>query len=380
MALVVAGLSAAAVSQPVVLGVSWEGSGMLARLDARTLAPVGHRIDIGTGSTSLVARSPAGRMIALGRGGIPELRFVDLLTMRAVGRLRLPGFGPVLQGFWPAPERLIVLRAGQDPEVVVVDPRTRRVRSRVRLEGEVAGTVSTAGKLLVLLGPRAAIGPARLAVVRRDGTLRTVALPGITAGFAPPVNEETPGRQASPGLAVAPTGRRATVVSPDTLLDIDLDTLAVRREPLSVRSPARVGKWIEGWGRRALWIDDDTIAVSGWSYSLVGKQPTQSRIAVRLVEVRSGESSTLDATAAWVARVGDTLLASGGSALRGYRLDGTLRFELLAGEDSGYVQTAGRYAYVGSGNSTRFAVVDTVAGQVLGTVKTPHSTIVLGPG
>jgi hypothetical protein len=380
MALIVVGLSAAAASQPVVLGVSWEGRGMLARLDARTLAPVGLRIDVGTGSTSLVARSPAGRNIALGHGGIPELRFVDLRTMRATGRLRLPGFGPVLHGFWPAADRLIVLRGGENPEVVVVDPRTPRVRSRLRLAGEVSGTASTAGKLLVLLAPRAAIGTARLAVVRTDGTIRTVTLPGITAGFAPPLNEETPGRQASPGLAVAPTGSRATVVSPDALLDIDLDTLVVRREPLSVRSPARIGKWIEGWGRRAVWIDDDTIAVSGWSFSLVGKQPTQSRIAVRLVDVRSGETSVLDPTAAWVTRVGDTLLASGGSALRGYRLDGTVRFELLAGEDSGYVQTAGRFAYVGSGNSTRFVVVDTVAGQVLGTVKTPYSTIVLGPG
>lgn len=353
---------------------------MLARLDARTLTPVGRRVDIGTAPTGLVARSPAGRMIALGHGGNPDLRFVDLQTMRAVGRLRLPGFGPVLHGFWPAADRLIVLRAGENPEVVVVDPRTPRVRSRLRLAGEVSGAASTAGKQLVLLAPRAAIGPARLAIVRTDGTIRTVALPGIAAGFAPPLNEEKPGRQASPGLAVAPTGRRAAVVAPDALLDIDLDTLDIRRVPLSVRSPARVGKWIEGWGRRALWIDDDTIAVSGWSYSLVGQQPTQSTIAVRLVDVRTGESSALDPTAAWVTRVGDTLLASGGSALRGHRLDGTLRFELLAGEDSGYVQTAGRYAYVGSGNSTRFVVVDTRAGQVLGSVKTPYSTIVLGPG
>ena len=155
---------------------------MLSRLDARTLAPVGHRIDIGTGSTSLVARSPAGRMIALGHGGIPELRFVDLLTMRAVGRLRLPGFGPVLHGIWPTPDRLIVLRAGQDPEVVVVDPRTRRVRSRLRLAGEVSGTVSTAGKLLVLLAPREAIGPARLAVVGRTARSELLLCPGSLPG------------------------------------------------------------------------------------------------------------------------------------------------------------------------------------------------------
>jgi hypothetical protein len=377
-ALLAVGVAAGAPSRPVVLGVSWEGNGMLARLDARTLAPVGRRIDIGAAPTGLVARSPAGRTIALGHGSVPELRFVDLKTMRATGRLRLPGFGSVLYGIWPAPDRLIVLRAGDAPEVFVVDPRARRVRSRLRLEGEVAGAVSTAGKLVVLLAPQRTIGPARLAVVSNDGAVRTTALPGITAGFAPPLNEETPGRQASPGLAVAPTGKRAAVVSPDTLLDIDLDTLEVRREPLSVRSPARVGKWIDGWGRGAVWTGDDTIAVSGWSYALVGKQPTQSTIAVRLVDMRTGSGSALDPTAAWVTRVGDTLLAFGGPALRGYRLDGTLRFELLAGEDSGYVQIAGRYAYVGSGNSTRFVVVDTRAGQVLGTVRTDYPTIVLG--
>ena len=353
---------------------------MLTRLDARTLTPVGRRLDIGKPPTGPVARSPGGRTIALGHGSIPELRFVDLKTMRAAGRLRLPGSGSVLHGIWPARDRLIVLHAGEDPEIVVVDPRARRVRQRLPLDGEVGAAVSATGKLVVLLTPRAAIGPARLAVVTTDGGIRTVALPGIAAGFVPATDEETPGRQASPGIAVAPTGKRAAVVSPDTLLDIDLDTLEVRREPLSVRSPARVGKWIEGWGRAALWIGNDTIAVSGWSYSLMGKQPIRATAGVRLVDVRTGESRPLDSTASRATRVGDSLLAFGGTALRGYRLDGTLRFELLAGQDSGYVQTAGRYAYVGSENSSRFVVVDTRAGLVLRTVRTSYPTIVLGPG
>ena len=66
----------------------------------------------------------------------------------------------------------------------------------------------------------------------------------------------------------------------------------------------------------------------------------------------------LDAKAAGLTRAGSTLLVHGDGPLRGFALDGTLRFELLAGEDTGYVQVAGRYAYVGSGNSTRFAIVD----------------------
>ena len=147
-----------------------------------------------------------------------------------------------------------------------------------------------------------------------------------------------------------------------------------------MRSPARVEKWIDGWGRAALWIDDDTIAVSGWKYSPPGVQPFQTTIGVRLVDMRTGESRSLDLTATRVMRVGDTLLAFGGPALRGYRPDGTFRFELLAGQDSGYVQVAGRYVYVGSQNSTRFVVVDTQAGRVVRTARTPYPTIVLGPG
>ena len=75
--------------------------------------------------------------------------------------------------------------------------------------------------------------------------------------------------------------------------------------------------------------------------------------------------------------MGSTVLAYGGDALRGYGLDGRPRFELLQGHDTGYVQTAGRYAYVGSGNSTRFTVVDTQAGRVLRTVTTRKQLVIL---
>ena len=351
---------------------------MLARLDAETLRPVGRRLDVGKPPTGLLARSPNGRTIALGHGSIPELGFVDLGTMRAAGRLRLPGLGSVLHGIWPAPDRLVALRDGESADVLVIDPSARKVRNRLLLDGEVTGAIATARSLVFMLTSPRAIGPARLALVASDGSVRTVALPGIVAGFAPAKDEETPGRQASPGLAVDPKGTRAVVVSTDTLLEVNLDTLAIRREPLSVRAPARAGKRIEGWGRGAVWVDDRTIAVSGWSHILVGEHPVQLTTGVRLVDIRTGASRPLDSTATRATRVGDTLLTFGGTALRGYRLDGTLRFELLGGQDSGYVQTAGRFAYVGSQNSTRFVVVDVRAGRVLRTVRTASPTIVLG--
>ena len=78
-------------------------------------------------------------------------------------------------------------------------------------------------------------------------------------------------------------------------------------------------------------------------------------------------------------RAGSTLLVHGNGPLRGFGLDGTLRYELLGGSDTGYVQVAGRYAYVGSGNSTRFDVVDVQAGRIVGLARTAKPTVVLAP-
>ena len=51
----------------------------------------------------------------------------------------------------------------------------------------------------------------------------------------------------------------------------------------------------------------------------------------------------------------------------------------VLGHDTGYVQTAGRWAYVGSGNSTRFAVVDIRSGRVVGRGRTAKPTTIFVP-
>lgn len=351
---------------------------MLARLDARTLRPVGRRLDVGRPPVGVAARSPGGRTIALRHGNVPELRFVDLRTMRQTGRLRLGSSGWVAAATWPSPALLVAVRAAETAEVVVIDPSTRRVLSRQALDGELTGAVTAGQRLLALLAPRRALGQARLAVVAADGTVRIVALPGVTAGFAPPPEPEGAGRQESPGFAVDPTGRRAVVVTPDSLLTVDLESLEVTSPKQLVRRPARASKRIEGWGRRVLWLQQDTIVIAGWDISSTETRVTHMPIGATLLDLGSGARRQLDARASGVAKTGGTLVTYGGPALRGYRLDGTLRFELLRGADTGYVQTSGRWAYVGSENSTRFTVVDARAGIVAGTARTPHPTIVLG--
>ena len=379
-ALLFAGLGAGATPRPIVLGVSWQGTGLLSRFDARTLVPVGRKIDIGKPPTGLLARSPDGRTVALGHGTILELRFVDVRAMRATGRLRLPGLGSILSGIWPSPRRLVALQGGTNAAVLVVDPQARRLLERTPLEGEMTGAVGRGRLLLALLAPRGALGQARLAVVGTDGRVRTVALPGVVAGFAPPSKPDDVARHASPGFAADPTGRRAVVVTPDAVLTVDLETLAVTKLRSLERRPARVAKRIEGWGRRVLWLGGDRIVVTGSNISSTESRGTRTTTGATLVRLESQTRRELDPGATGVQRSGATLLVYGGSALRGYRLDGTLRFELLRGRDTGYVQTAGRWAYVGSANSTRFTVVDVRAGRAVGTARTPDPTIVLGSG
>jgi hypothetical protein len=377
--LLLAGAAGAKPHAPVVLGISWEGTGKLAWVNAQTLAPVGRRADIGPPPTGVAARSPDRRTIALGSGTAVSLRFVDIRTMRATGRIVVPGSGSLYGAIWPAPERLIALRGGPEPEVLVVDPRARRVLERLPLEGQTMDVRAAGRRLVILLAPNGAIGQARLAVIDEGASVRIVALPGVEAGFTPPATERDVGRHTSPGLAIDPRGTRAVIATPQVLLEVDLDALTVKRRlPLVARAPASVLKVVEGWGRSVLWLGGDALAVSGWTDAVEGDDVVHRPTGVELFDLGSGARRVLDARALGATRARDVLLTFGGSALRGFDLQGNRRFQLLRGRDTGYVQTAGRWVYVGRDNSTRFTVVDARARKVVGTVRTPYPTIVLG--
>jgi len=379
IALLLAGLAGAAPARPLILGVSWEGVGKLGWFDARTLAPVGRRVDIGPPPTGVAARSPYGRTIALGSGTVSSLRFVDIRAMRATGRLVVPGTGSLYSAIWPTPDHLVALRSGPDPEVVVVDARSRRVLERHPLDGQPLGAIAAGRRLVTLLAPIDAIGQARLAVIDDSASIRSLPLPRVEAGFTPPKTERDVGQHASPGLAVDPAGERAVVVTPQTVLEIDLDALAVTRlQPVASRAPASVLKLIEGWGRRALWLRGHTVAVFGWSYSVQGDRLIRETTGVELIQLSSGVKRMLDERATEATRTDNLLLTFGGAALRGFDLVGDLEFALLRGRDTAYVQTAGKWIYVGRDNSTRFTVVDARTRKVVGTATTPYPTIILG--
>ena len=372
---VLAGLGAAAPAQPdLVLGVEWRGGGgQLAWRSATSLRPQGRVIDVGGASIDLAARSPDGALAAITRSD-GQLRILRLRPLRSLWTLQTGG-AHVPAAFWPSPNRLVAVAAGNEPAVVVVDVATRRVIARHPLPGTLYGAAATRQRLVALLAPESSIGPARLAVVAADGSFATVALPGVNAGFEPDPDVAGTGRMASPALALSPSGARAAVVGLDTLLLVDLETLAVTRAP--TRSLARAAKRVEGWSRSAVFAGGDEIAVIARTNSFEGTRPVLTTSGVRLHPLGASAPRVLDATATGATRVGDTLLTYGGDALRGYTLAGKLRFELLAGADTGYVQVAGRYAYVGSSNSTRFTVVDVSTGRVVGSARTVKPTVVL---
>lgn len=366
----------ATASQPGsrVLAVEWEaGGGKLRWVSPTTLRPIGPAVlNVGGAPADIAAVSPDGAVAAIGGGAEGRLRFVRLRTLRQEGLLWL-GKGSVFRGVWATPRRLVLVLGGARPEVVVVDPRARKVLRREQLAGAAMGAIPAGGRVLTLLARRGGIGPVQLAVIAGDGSVRTVAIPGITAGATAPPTPTGVSRFASPGLAAQ--GRRAVVLGRESLVEVDLETLAVREQRLDTRTTARATKLMEGWGRSAVWLQGNTIAYSGWS----AEAEKRTTLGVRIADVDTGVTRMLDAKASSMQRAGSTLLVHGNGPLRGFELDGTLRFELLGGTDTGYVQVAGDYAYVGSGNSTRFSVVDVQTGTVVGVAGTAKPTVVLAP-
>ena len=360
-----------------VLAVEWGsggGGGDLRWVSPTTLRPIGSAVlDVGGAPANVAAVSPNGAVVAIGGGAQGRLRFVELAGLRQQGQVLWLGEGSVFKGLWPTQRRLVVLLGGARPQVVTIDPTARRVLHREPLTGTVMGAVRAGTRVLALLVPRSGIGPVRLTVIGVDGSVRAVTIPGITAGVTAPATPSDVARIASPGLAAQ--GSRAVVLGRESLVDVDLETLAVREQRLETRTTARAQKVIEGWGRSVVWVYGSSIAYSGWSEE--GEKRTT--LGVRIADVDTGTTRVLDAKASSMQRAGSTLLVHGSGPLRGYGPDGALRYELLGDSDTGYVQVAGRYAYVGSGNSTRFDVVDVQTGRIVGVARTTKPTVVLTP-
>jgi hypothetical protein len=227
------------------------------------------------------------------------------------------------------------------------------------------------GRLVVLLAPHERIGTARLAVVDRTGGVRTVTLDGIRVGTKPGSPTDPSSTSVHPGLAVDPERGRAFVVpAGERLAEVDLATLRVTYRDTSERRSlfARFARWLDppaqaksmnGPMREAVWLGDDTLAVTGVDHSEATTREGTTRsmlpAGLRLVDTGSWTYRKLDAGISTVSLSRGVLLANGWTfrsngteaeethtGLIGYALDGTERYRLFPGRSVTFATHAGR--------------------------------------
>lgn len=374
-----------------VLAMMFHGPPTLFRVRPETLQRVSRRVPMG-GGPGLTALSPERSMLAIGGGADATLRFVDLRRMRRVGGFyRLGGRGFVTALSWPAPRRILALVQGEAPRLVVYDPVRRRVVSVRAIGGAISAVNPLAGGFVVLVAPADGIGQASLAVVARDGGVRSTPLRNVRAGGERfDDGTGTPGvRNLRPGLAVDPEGRRAFVVSPgDRVTEVDLRTLSAV-EHTATRSislfgrlrnwlePAAQAKSMEGAFRDARWFAGRLVVAGTDYHGLRDNRLVATSHGVKAIDVDDWSVKTIDEAASWFSVVAGRLLVYGapygsrtGTGLDAYDASGGLAFSLFGNRHVPYVQMAGRYAYVSTRNSSRHEIVDVVSGRVLRTVRT----------
>jgi hypothetical protein len=353
----------------------------LARRPARPLKLAGY-----TGAWALSPDSGRAALIVQAHG-LTGLQMVDLRGWRLGWTVTLGRDALALGVAWTDADRLLVLyqRAGR-PErfaVAVVDPNAGRTLSRRALP---AGTrpwqvATTPAGFVLLLGPTAKIGPARLAVVSAAGPARFTDLPGVRVGerLKHVGGHELQTNVRLPGLAVDAAGAHAYVVpGGGSLVDVDLATGAATTHALAGPVTATAAKGFAGPSRFADWLAPGTIAVTGYDESTAPGGSHQ--IGLELIDVNTWHVAQADPKATVMALAAGVVLvaASDGARLAAYAPGGR-RWQLrFAGKYVGRVRAAGRYAYVSLyAPRHRTAVVDLASGRVVARLPTAQPPLPL---
>jgi hypothetical protein len=314
------------------------GSIFLARLDPTTLQPLaGPRVKLEVNMVGWSV-SPDESMAVVGDGnGNGLVQMVDLGAMRSLGTVKIGVGASTDASAWLGPRRVAVVSGDLTSTagtlgVVILDPVARRVLARRTVRGQVSAVGHLPGGLALLLTPYEGIGPVRLAVIAGQGTVRTVTLARVSAGFKAPKVEgpDAVAHQRGAGLAVDPAGRRAFVVAPGApVAEVGLDGLEVAYHALDRPAtpldrlrrwllPAAEAKAVRGPWRQARWIGGGLLAVAAGearvAHDADGELVQREGIAgVELVDTARWRAYDLDATASVVGYQGGRLLLSGGS-------------------------------------------------------------------
>jgi hypothetical protein len=368
----------------------------LARFDPRSLEPLpGRQLDL-PGPWWVLSVAPDRSMAVLGNEASDQLAVVDLAGMRSLGTIGIRSLAWTETSRWVGRSRLLLvlgeLPVSRHSVMLTLDPHARRVLHRQRLPGPVLASGHLPGGLVLLLAPDRGIGPATLAVVDDDARIRTVTLSRIDAGDESVETGALPvDRQAFPGLAVDPAGRRAYVVAAGApVAEVDLTTLRIAYHRLArPASPLRrLANWLlppaeakgatDGPVRSALWLGEGLLAVAGSdaeaSNTKQGAREVQRPSGLQLIDTRTWTVRTLDPHTSGIVLAGGRLFATGwrydsnDGEPKGYGLTiygpGDRRPVHLMGSDEVWgVQVHGDLAYVLRGSG--YSVVDLRSNRVL---------------
>lgn len=403
-------LEAATPSPLLGLAVAPPYSNALVRLDPATLRRVGRgRVVLGEHDFAW-SFSPGRSRLVLGdtKG---DLLLVDARRLRPLGHLATGVRSQVQATQWLDASRLVAAVGWccnvEQAKLVTIDVARRRVLSRRSLGGAVQGAAHAPQGLVLLLGPEKGIGPSRLGVAARDGTLRTVSLDRIVAGMEDVPDDAPIKRYEFPGLTVDATGSRAFVVGAgDEVAEVDLTSLEVAYHSLArnvsllgrlhgwLESPASAKSALSGPRRYALWLRNGILAVYGTddraSVDAAGKVRQESTPSgLRLVDTRDWSVHMLDASANLAAVAQGALVAAGstwdsqldrttGTGLTVFGADGGVRAHLF-GSRVVWFQVAGPRVFVALPSpETGYTIVDAAAGAVVRTLRGRPLPLVLG--
>lgn len=269
VALLFTGPASAGPERPLLGLVEGQEAATLVRVDPNTLRPLrANAIQLGFVSSWSFSPDRSRLVLAVGGRkvrGRPQysLRFFDARTMRPLTKLPIGGGGEVTALAWLRFDRLLALRyeyPGSGFSLAVIDPVAGQTLKIEPIEGEVVRLAATTTELVALTASPDAIAPSRLLVFDMDGIVRVRTLEAIPAGRQRGLEDVE--SYAQPGLAV--DGQHAFVVpAAGSVAEVDLATLACTYRPLVGRALSARLKASEGWSRRALWLGDGRLGVSG---------------------------------------------------------------------------------------------------------------------
>jgi hypothetical protein len=309
------------------------------------------------------------------KGKPAALRFVDLVTGRVEGTLRLPGeFRRVIATAWVRGRVLVAVSGSSSTTVYSIDPERRMTISQVEFPGTVVLGERARSFLVLLLAQPDRIGPATIAVVDQSPRVRTVQLDRIAAGTA--VTGAGAARRTTvrrPALALAPSGLRVFVFGAgEPAASIDLRTLAVRYAPL--RLLAAVSKRVEGSVRTAATLPDGRVVVTGFDYGVTAP------VGLWLVDPKDWSRRMLDPDTNWFRVAGGLVFArgEGGVGLRILRPSGS-PVELFRSGSVGRVTVVGPRALVTFfGRNQTAAVIELGTGRVVRRTVPAHPLVGAG--